>query len=70
MYKMTIKTKSTITLILLLAITLIVTTGSASEKYICNTKHISITEVSASCTTGSSPSATRIGNTLIISCGR
>ncbi len=55
---------------LLLIITLVITTGSAAEKYIANTKRLSSTEIAISCANGGDPTGTKIGNTLIISCGK
>jgi hypothetical protein len=42
----------------------------AESKYILTTKRLSSTEVGLSCSNGADPTGRKIGNTVIISCGK
>ncbi len=55
----------------LLVVTLLLTAALAAEqKYVLNAKRLSSTEFALVCNNGGDPTGTKIGNTLIISCGK
>lgn len=44
--------------------------GQAESKYILSSKRLSSTEVALSCSNGADPTGRKIGETVIISCGK
>ena len=41
-----------------------------AEKYICKSTHLGVNAVAITCLNGADPTGTKVGNTLIISCGK
>jgi hypothetical protein len=58
------------TLTLTLAVLLFASALLAESKYILNAKRLSSTEEAISCSNGADPTGVKVGNTLVISCGR
>ena len=60
--------KTLITLAAVIALAQV--SGTAESKNILSGKRLSTTEVALSCSNGADPTGRKIGNTVIISCGR
>jgi hypothetical protein len=56
--------------IVLAGMILLVTLAWGEGKYVLASKRLSSTEVAVSCANGADPTGQKIGNTLIISCGK
>jgi hypothetical protein len=56
--------------IVLAGVMLFVTVAWGEGKYVLASKRLSSTEVAVSCANGADPTGQKIGNTLIISCGK
>lgn len=62
--------KSLVAALVLALLTILVGGLVAETKYILNAKRLSSTEEALSCNNGADPTGTKVGNTLIISCGK
>ena len=59
--------KRLITLVVILAA--LALAAAAASKYTCQVKRLSGNEVGISCANGADPTGTKVGDTVIISCG-
>ena len=56
--------------VVLLAIGIAIEPTQAESKYVLSSKRLSSTEVALSCSNGADPTGQKVGQTVIISCGR
>lgn len=52
------------------AVLILCALACAESKYILNAKRLSSTEEAISCANSADPTGTKVGNTLVISCGQ
>lgn len=55
---------------LVLVLVLAYSLAASEPKYICKTSHLGPMSVAVTCLNGADPTGTKVGDTLIISCGR
>jgi hypothetical protein len=62
--------KTTLIVLLLGFTTGLALAAGSSTHYILNTKRLSTSEIALTCLNGADPTGTKIGDTVIISCGK